>query len=195
MSGLRDNFNPRARWKAAIAGARALHRLGSANSKISISSKSSGGWKSTIDTDDSDDEVVAPESVPAGTRDEQNHGPGENAFVTVTAPDEDLPEAQLSDTDSNAVLEGSPPEEKPSDAHEPKQEYDARQEKKVPQEAHEDSQTSKNPNSSTSEHTSHDDDDDELAMPGSFSFRPQPHGHHGHYGLADFFRKMHIKSH
>ncbi|KAF5367776.1 hypothetical protein D9758_009824 [Tetrapyrgos nigripes] len=28
-SGLRDNFDPRARWRSAIAGARAMHRLGS----------------------------------------------------------------------------------------------------------------------------------------------------------------------
>ncbi|KAG6816523.1 hypothetical protein H0H93_007991 [Arthromyces matolae] len=51
--GLRDHFDPRARWKAAIASARVLSRLGSIASRNSTLSSNSGGW---IDSDDEQDE-------------------------------------------------------------------------------------------------------------------------------------------
>ncbi|KAF9463795.1 kinase-like domain-containing protein [Collybia nuda] len=80
-TGLRDHFDPRARWRSAIASARAIHRLGSAGrassglsgtstesgvSGTSALSKGSGGWGSfqpgggagaaVVDSDDSDEE-------------------------------------------------------------------------------------------------------------------------------------------
>lgn len=80
LSGLRDHFNPRARWKAAIAGARALHRFGSSQSRVSSNSKSSGGWKTLSDSDDDDDD-----DDEANGR--QKDLPGENENVKVTSPD------------------------------------------------------------------------------------------------------------
>lgn len=205
LSGLRDNFNPRARWKAAIAGARALSRFGSANSRTSTSSKSSGGWKTKIDTDDSDDddddEVADPQPVP---QDVTEDGPGQNDFVTVTAPDDDKSKSKDTYANGSGQVGGSTPDGKPSDAHELKREHDAHEplEKKVPEELHqvnkETEQAAESASAASNGHADHidndDDDEEELRMPGSFNFKQPPH-HHGHHGLADFFRKMHIKSH
>ncbi|KAK7050057.1 Calmodulin-dependent protein kinase cmk2 [Paramarasmius palmivorus] len=117
--GLREHFDPRARWKSAIAGARALHRL------RTHSSNSSAGWKAKDGekdkekdgtTDDDDDDVGWRNSShsgsglslgeglsgPGGTGggaggvDEGKAklggeaGPGENVNVRVTAPTEEV---------------------------------------------------------------------------------------------------------
>ncbi|KAG6885229.1 hypothetical protein C0993_004636 [Termitomyces sp. T159_Od127] len=74
-SGLRDHFNPRARWKAAIASARVLHRFGSLASRASTMTSNSGGWM------DSDDEEYDNVSSPASE-------PGKNDNVIVTPPQE-----------------------------------------------------------------------------------------------------------
>ena len=196
MSGLRDNFNPRARWKAAIAGARALHRFGTTNSKTSASSKSSGGWKTgVLDSDDSDDDETGdPESVPAGaTNGQADNGPGENDFVKVTAPEEDHRSAN-----GNGVAGGSSSSSKPSGAHELKREHDAHEplEQKVPDELHQVNKEKASPNANASSQSAHgDEEEEELRMPGSFNVEPHqyPHGH-GYHAIADFFRR-HIKSH
>ncbi|KAG6879190.1 hypothetical protein C0992_004493 [Termitomyces sp. T32_za158] len=74
-SGLRDHFDPRARWKAAIASARVLHRFGSLASRASTMTSNSGGF---MDSDDEDYENIAsPVSEP-----------GKNDNVVVTPPDE-----------------------------------------------------------------------------------------------------------
>ncbi|KAJ6629385.1 kinase-like domain-containing protein [Mycena sp. CBHHK59/15] len=53
-AGLRENFDPRARWKAAIAGARALGRLRQLSSSIPSPASSTGGdgWAGISDDDD-----------------------------------------------------------------------------------------------------------------------------------------------
>ncbi|KAJ7620963.1 kinase-like domain-containing protein [Roridomyces roridus] len=87
-AGLRENFDAKARWKKAIAGARALGRLNSGLRKASSSasgSATSGGWAGISD-DDSDDEQGHGEKVPSPALSAQS-GPGENQHVQVTAPD------------------------------------------------------------------------------------------------------------
>ncbi|KAL0069291.1 Calmodulin-dependent protein kinase cmk2 [Marasmius tenuissimus] len=115
-AGLRDHFDPRARWRSAIASARAIGRLksGLSASKVprvgSNPTSSSGGWgaghtrtgtESGATTDDDDDDEgwrnsepkQSPNSALGGeegeTRKLGSHAPGENANVTVTAPNED----------------------------------------------------------------------------------------------------------
>lgn len=88
---MRENFNPRARWRAAIAGARALHRFGSSASKLSSDSKTSGGWKSSFDSDDDDDDddELTPGSGPSKLN---QLPPGDNQHVQVTPSSEDPPQ-------------------------------------------------------------------------------------------------------
>jgi calcium/calmodulin-dependent protein kinase I len=97
--GLRENFNARARWRSAIAGARALNRFSRAASPTS-----SNGWRS--DSEEDGDErrsnagstlsvsppgqsAMAARMAAGGASPKLNGGehPGENEFVTVTAPD------------------------------------------------------------------------------------------------------------
>ncbi|KAJ3992005.1 CAMK/CAMK1 protein kinase [Lentinula boryana] len=117
--GLRDHFDPRSKWRNAIAGARALHRLASigaaartqsqtsigAESTNSDASADSGGWKSssggggagTGNDDEDDEDGWHPSStsvVKEGNGDRKlgstsSDGPGENVNVTVTAPPEE----------------------------------------------------------------------------------------------------------
>ncbi|KZT67673.1 Pkinase-domain-containing protein [Daedalea quercina L-15889] len=80
LSGLRESFNPRARWKAAINGTIALQRLGT------HVSSSSGGWrtKSRSSTVVDSDEEEAEEARSDGA----HLVPGENEHVVVTPPGE-----------------------------------------------------------------------------------------------------------
>ncbi|PPQ66233.1 hypothetical protein CVT26_010934 [Gymnopilus dilepis] len=75
-TGLRENFDAKARWRSAIASARALHRLNSLGSRSSRS-----GANSEV-CDSSDDEVTPP------TPQALANNPGSNEFVHVTAPQE-----------------------------------------------------------------------------------------------------------
>jgi calcium/calmodulin-dependent protein kinase I len=59
--GLRENFDPRARWRSAIIGARALNRLRGLGTGSSSSGK---GWINGNDDDDDDDEEE--EEAPGG---------------------------------------------------------------------------------------------------------------------------------
>ncbi|KAA1476373.1 Pkinase-domain-containing protein [Dentipellis sp. KUC8613] len=94
LSGLRENFNPRARWRSAIASARALHRFQSSSStsastlssgyrrRTDVSSGSEGedeGWRNS---DDKGKRRAEEGVAKAGGED----GPGENANVKVTGP-------------------------------------------------------------------------------------------------------------
>ncbi|KAI0325637.1 Pkinase-domain-containing protein [Cubamyces sp. BRFM 1775] len=148
LTGLREHFDPRARWRAAIAGARALHRFNSSSSRTS-----SGGWRTSsfIDTDDDDDDDGERTHVPP-TRDPDAAAsdPGENEYVKVTAPEEEgaeHPEASKgkqvdgkedpspprseAESRSEGVSEDTPlpkargTEERPSDKHELKHESEA----------------------------------------------------------------------
>ncbi|KAL0959300.1 hypothetical protein HGRIS_014564 [Hohenbuehelia grisea] len=123
-TGLREHFNPRARWRSAIASARAVNRLGSlaksssslaalaaaakANDGLarndSASGASSGGWQDS--DDDSPVDPPAATGVQAGDVRLQGVDPGENVNVTVIPPQEDANVAQP----------------KPSSAHELKHE-------------------------------------------------------------------------
>ncbi|KAJ7171144.1 CAMK/CAMK1 protein kinase [Mycena filopes] len=97
--GLRENFDAKARWKTAIAGARALGRLNSglalARKTSSNASGSSGGWAGISDDDDDDEEERAPSPGALGANLGPGEGragataglgPGENQHVQVTPP-------------------------------------------------------------------------------------------------------------
>jgi len=78
--GLREHFDPKARWRTAIASARALNRLHTLGRRVSSKSTSSGGWMS----DGSSDDEPATAKRPANLE----RGPGSNEFVKVTGPEE-----------------------------------------------------------------------------------------------------------
>ncbi|KAJ3780767.1 CAMK/CAMK1 protein kinase [Lentinula aff. detonsa] len=132
--GLRDHFDPRSKWRNAIAGARALHRLASigaaartqsqtsigAESTNSDASADSGGWKSssggggagTGNDDEDDEDGWHPSSasvVKEGNGDRKlgstsPDGPGENVNVTVTAPPEEESQTTHNKPDNNTTL-------------------------------------------------------------------------------------------
>jgi calcium/calmodulin-dependent protein kinase I len=103
LAGLREHFNPRARWGSAIAAVRAAQRLRRPSS-AALSTTSSGGWAnspgsasaspsgtdSESDGDDAPATATAREKLagaPPPVRHSLSGGPpGENANVTVTAP-------------------------------------------------------------------------------------------------------------
>ncbi|KAH9947955.1 Pkinase-domain-containing protein, partial [Amylocystis lapponica] len=174
LSGLRDNFNPRARWRTAIAGARALHRLGS--------HASSGGWRthsgkgSVIDSDDDDDDVGVP---PADADVAQD--PGENEFVTVTAPS--------SDAAVPVPVPVPAPEPEPEAASEPEPEPEPEQPETEPE-----PDAGRTDEVSARAHAPRRSlEDDELAMPGSFR-DDRRHSHHLHLDgfWSEVARKLHI---
>ncbi|KAF5386526.1 hypothetical protein D9757_005933 [Collybiopsis confluens] len=131
--GLREHFDPRAKWRNAIASARAIHRLSSfgaqrtlsQQSQLSLSgesirseaSASSGGWNSNegispnADDDDEDDGWHPASAAPASKKDEGGPklepGPGENANVTVTAPLEET-NTSPSSSSSGPVVHDEP---------------------------------------------------------------------------------------
>ncbi|KAI0825242.1 kinase-like domain-containing protein [Trametes gibbosa] len=129
LTGLREHFDPRARWRTAIAGARALHRF---HSSSRSASSSSGGWRTgslidTDDDDDDDDEQTQPQPLAAGTAREPSD-PGENEYVKVTAPDEDEDRQAplgLESGASSPLPQARSSLEKPSDAHALKHESQA----------------------------------------------------------------------
>lgn len=198
---MRDNFNPRARWKAAIAGARALHRFGSSNSRTSGSSKSSGGWKaidSDADDDDDDEAIGHSQSPPA---EDDADALTENEFVKVTGPEEDPPPA-VSPRPSGAgppadmvrSQDSAQSNRRPTSGHELKHEADAHKplEQNVPKELHEVHEESHAPGN-TRRHP-YADSEESLRMPGSFNI-PEHSGRHHHLnGWTDLFKKLHIKS-
>jgi len=97
ISGLRDNFDPRKRWRSAIMSARVINRFGRRPSNAS--STGSGGWgedhmKGEITEDDAD----ADDAADGETNDRFNQikaslslggiDPGSNENVKVIGPDE-----------------------------------------------------------------------------------------------------------
>lgn len=104
-AALRENFDPRRRWRLAIASARALARFGKVSSPrsraSSVSSAGSGGWgedhltdghnpNDTTDTSRELDTMEAAESLKKlslGSGD-----PGSNDYVKVTSFDENQPD-------------------------------------------------------------------------------------------------------
>ncbi|CAA7263637.1 unnamed protein product [Cyclocybe aegerita] len=154
-SGLRDHFDPKARWRSAIASARAISRL---NSFGRASTGSSGGW---LHEDTSDDEASS--SVPL----QLQKDPGANEFVKVIAPAEEA--APVTATQATAL-----PAPKPTDAHEVKREnhtaaHPPVQEKNLPSSVFtEGAQIHAEPEGDP------DDDDPDIRMPGSFDMSGPP---------------------
>ncbi|EKM60702.1 uncharacterized protein PHACADRAFT_246771 [Phanerochaete carnosa HHB-10118-sp] len=219
LTGLREHFNPRARWKVAIAGARALHRFGSHASHTSTSSKSSGGWRTMVDSDEDDDDQqqqLDPESVP-GSAIGQADLPGKNDFVKVTPSDTPRPkQSPLPDVHAEDYVtlpdrkspvpppdDATTPADKTS-AHDLKHEKDHHEplEQKVPKELHELHKESQQTNGRAhNDHGhghgdhDHDPDDEYLNMPGSFYVKPNAREAHGqHHGFANLLRKLRLKS-
>ncbi|KAK7052524.1 kinase domain-containing protein [Favolaschia claudopus] len=92
LVGLRENFDPRARWKTAIAGVRMLGRLRKASSMAS--SAGSGGWAGI--SDDEDEDGVSPSGAATPSPLPSPH-PGENVNVQVTPAAEEGEEGQFVD--------------------------------------------------------------------------------------------------
>jgi len=78
--GLREHFDPKARWRAAIASARAINRLHTLGRRVSSKSTSSGGWMSDGSSDDEPGAAKRPANL--------EPDPGSNEFVKVTGPEE-----------------------------------------------------------------------------------------------------------
>ncbi|OCH92674.1 Pkinase-domain-containing protein [Obba rivulosa] len=196
LTGLRENFDPRARWRSAIAGARALHRFNSSQSRTSTTT--SGGWKASSILDSDDDEVVI------------DNGPGENEHVKVTAPSEDrpLPPAHKPRASQTAPANAGDVE-KPSTAHKLKHEQETHEplQTKVPtplQEMHSEQEQRHKQEQQLQNHdeSEHDHDHDHgPPMPGSYCFHPgerEEHRRHHHIlhpdgALAGLLKRMHLR--
>ncbi|KAJ7035178.1 CAMK/CAMK1 protein kinase [Mycena alexandri] len=173
--GLRENFDAKARWKTAIAGARALGRLNSglarktSNTSGSGASGSSGGWAGISDDDDDEEEgerVASPGALGAdlgegrpATAGGAGLAPGENKHVQVTPPPpHPAPGAAAEGVDLEREKEGEVVEEPESVGG-----------AGAPQE-----------------------DEEELKIPGSFDLSG-PAGGESEGGWGDMLRKMHLK--
>ncbi|KAK7694152.1 hypothetical protein QCA50_001332 [Cerrena zonata] len=84
LTGLRENFTPKQRWKIAINGAIAINRFGSFNSSTS---KSSGGWPKDSDESSSDDG----DNTKAVDSTSQQPSSEQNEHVQVTPPEDEQP--------------------------------------------------------------------------------------------------------
>ncbi|PIL30869.1 transporter [Ganoderma sinense ZZ0214-1] len=200
LTGLREHFDPRARWRAAIAGARALHRFSLASSRTPSGSGSSGGWRtgSFVDSGDDDDDDDNPRpmrAVPeahghghgaAGSPHEETHS--ESEYVKVTAPEEDEQEHPQPKHAAEPSVSKPPPEPistlpQPSPAPVPAQAQTQAQEAAAPPQSAQPVERGRvTP---------------ELKMPGSFDV-PEDQYHHNHHhvwegGLMGLFNSMHIQ--
>ncbi|KAH9850654.1 Pkinase-domain-containing protein [Lenzites betulinus] len=214
LTGLREHFDPRARWRAAIAGARALHRFNSSSRSIS---SSSGGWRtgSFIDTDDDDDDDTehAPQQPPAAGDAREPSDPGENEYVKVTAPEEDSDRQTPPGSESGASEPVNV--DAPSDAHALKHETDAHEplHEKVPTPLHagaEGAAASSSPAHAAEAQVEHPSapspggaadqaqgrGSPDPRMPGSFDAEEEHHAHHHHHfegGWLGMLKKLHIR--
>ncbi|KAM5534351.1 hypothetical protein V8D89_011944 [Ganoderma adspersum] len=195
LTGLREHFDPRARWRAAIAGARALHRFSSASSRTASGSGSSGGWRtgSFVDSDDEDEDehprpmAAAPEAHArdaTGSAHDETHS--ESEYVKVTAPEEDESEHQKlkHEVEPSAPkpapepVSTPPPQSSPAPAQ--AQAQDAAAAPSQPAQPAESGRVTP-----------------ELTMPGSFDV-PEDQYHHNHHhawegGLMGLFKKMRLR--
>ena len=211
LTGLRDNFNPKARWKAAIAGARALHRFGNSRSSSNFS-KSSGGWGSVPDDSDDDDDEVISNSTADGASQvplrEQEHE--HNEHVQVTPPEDERPKTELPATVPTEVVPPAPtpssvpaPTSSPAPAPAPAPVSESPKQTTAQQS---NPQPSEQKDTLRPDHTGDDgyDSDTSLAIPGSFSTKKQPgdaahssNGNEEHHGswathAAHLFRKLRL---
>jgi len=209
LSGLREQFNPRTRWKVAINGAIALNRFGTRGS-----TGSSSGWKtrsSTLaDSDEEDEEDGSAQERPQlhnghGSGADARVDPGTNEHVTVSPPSINPLSTRActnapSPPPAATAAAGRPSSghalrhEQEEQAHEPIHEH-------VPQELHEHTQAhaaavphehehdyaSSSPSGpadgarGSSDSHRHSLDDDELDMPGSFNGSAKRNHHHHHH--------------
>ncbi|KIM54948.1 hypothetical protein SCLCIDRAFT_1221562 [Scleroderma citrinum Foug A] len=105
-AALRDSFDPRKRWRFAIASARALARFGKVSSSrsrtSSVSSAGSGGWGQDHTTDDNHNQNGKAEASHGVDTEEASESlqklslgsgdPGSNDYVKVTCPNENQPD-------------------------------------------------------------------------------------------------------
>ncbi|KAF8154949.1 kinase-like domain-containing protein [Crassisporium funariophilum] len=191
-TGLREHFDPKARWRAAITSARVLSRLNSFGSRTS---SKSGGWL-IEESDDEDDMAPVAGATPPGLGKigGQSH-PGSNEFINVIAPEEDA---------SRNVAVDAP---KPSAAHEVKREDHAGAhpplQEKVPTPLKGDNETGMFTDSGALLHaepeSTGDYGDDDIRMPGSFDMSEPRHGLHdtGHHLPAhpwtEMLKKLNLK--
>ncbi|KAF5371388.1 hypothetical protein D9615_009696 [Tricholomella constricta] len=187
-TGLREHFDPRARWRSAIASARAIHRLGSFASRTNSSASKtsgSGGWK---DSDDSDDEIAVPQARLLG-----NVDPGSNERVLVTTPEEveETKEAEMlsipgqarelvRENQKHPVLHDRPPT--------PLSNANGKKKQEEPMSPEPDTQVYEEPESMAH------DEDAELRIPGSFDLDGPPQKHGVGVTWGDMLRKLRITS-
>ncbi|KAG5642130.1 hypothetical protein DXG03_003580 [Asterophora parasitica] len=92
-TGLREHFDPRARWRQAIASARAIHRFGSFASRTSSgASKTSGGGGWDNSDEESGDDNSHPQAQKVLVSSSRVRSPGgkrdKNSRTLVTTPEE-----------------------------------------------------------------------------------------------------------
>ncbi|KJA13407.1 hypothetical protein HYPSUDRAFT_220869 [Hypholoma sublateritium FD-334 SS-4] len=179
-TGLREHFDPKARWKAAIASARAVHRLNNLGRRSTTKSSSSGGWNNTVDS--SEDE-------PSPSLSLQTVDPGANDFVHVTPPHDGqdattvpgAAEGALKREDHAAVP--APLQEKVPSALETGDEQPIFTGQALQEE----------PESTTN---AQDEEEEELRMPGSFDSTPSTNNGrinaHAHSWM-DLFKHLQLK--
>lgn len=175
--GLRDNFNPKARWRSAINSAVAIGRM--KRSFGSQSSISSGGWKlskSSSCNDDDDDEEGGWANSSQQTQSTQPAQPSpqeaDETNIQVVTPTGTL-ETKPSSIDADKPQNAHTDQPRPSGDHTLKHENHP----DVPPPLH-----TNNSGDPDNEHN-HDEDEDEFYVPGSFHQRSPTSsvsGHHSH---------------
>ncbi|KAG5719359.1 Calcium/calmodulin-dependent protein kinase [Termitomyces sp. T112] len=169
-SGLREHFDPRARWKAAIASARVLHRFNSIASRTSTSNSS--GW---MDSDDEYENIATPASEL-----------DKNDNIVVTPSKEMLGKQQprqdmltvpglvnVAEAERQHMLNGRSPTPVSNGGT------------AVPLKKN-------NPEAPDQELESKEDDESELRMPGSFDFSGPPQHYHVGESWFSMFQKIRL---
>ena len=183
-TGLREHFNPKARWKAAIASAREVQRLNNLGRRSTTKSSSSGGWNNTVDS--SDDELSPSLQTQAASSALPTVDPGANDFVHVTPPHG----AQDATMSPNAEV-GAVKREDHAAVPAPLQE-------KVPSALETDDEQPMFPEQALQDEPESTVDgqelDEELRMPGSFDSTPSAHnGHVNGHSWMDIFKNLQLK--
>ncbi|KAF9526801.1 kinase-like domain-containing protein [Crepidotus variabilis] len=194
-TGLRDHFDPKARWRSAITGAVALGRFHSFGSKASKSTAESGGW----DKDSSEDES------PSNSKRKHDEESDSNDFVKVMAP-EDGSDSTPTDKSKGSPVNPSTPKDdsglsSPVLVHPPDAKEDIANLRKGKEREERDLSIEKAhiPEPESSPRVSRDDSSDyKYQMPGSFDTASQHNGPSGHHRTStptfvDLFRKLHLK--
>ncbi|EJF58471.1 Pkinase-domain-containing protein [Dichomitus squalens] len=205
-TGLREHFDPRARWRAAIAGARALHRFNSSSSRTSGTSGSSGGWRTgsiAVDSDSDDDNGHGHPHLAgasSGSR-EENHS--ESEYVKVTAPEDSESEHSSVSPLRRGTVDAPHAahelrHEQQADAHEPLHERVPTPLHAQAPAAHAQEGEGSLPQAAEPQHEEEPEggrETPELRMPGSFDVHVDHH-HHLHQwegGLLGLLKKIHIR--